>query len=138
MYAVVGCPECEALWIVDGRPNTTTCPRCSTRHQYDRLRKLTETPDLDAAREARTSLLADRTTHPTTIPEDTTPDQPQKTPSGPAVILEAVAATDPPTEDAIVAYATDYGLAPDTASALLEKLRTAGRLTKTGPHYRRV
>lgn len=60
MYAVVGCSECEALWLVEGRPATTGCPRCGTRHRFDRLRRLAEAEDEDVARQARAAILAER------------------------------------------------------------------------------
>ena len=58
MYAVVGCSECQSLWIVEGRPETTTCPRCSKRHQFDRLKQFVATDDEDEAREVRSAMLA--------------------------------------------------------------------------------
>lgn len=60
MYAVVGCSECSALWIVEGRPETTECPRCRTRHQFTRLKSLVETDDENEARDARAAMLAER------------------------------------------------------------------------------
>ncbi|HKL27784.1 MAG TPA: DUF5817 domain-containing protein [Natrialbaceae archaeon] len=60
MYSVVGCSECEALWIVDGRPETTECPRCGKRHQMKKLKQFVETDDEDHAREVRSSMLANR------------------------------------------------------------------------------
>lgn len=60
MYSVVGCSECEALWIVDGRPDTTECPRCGTRHRTKQLKRFVETDDEDHAREVRASMLANR------------------------------------------------------------------------------
>jgi len=62
MYAVVGCRDCEALWLVSdpGEAETARCPRCGTRHRTDRLRRLYESPDREAAREARAAMLAER------------------------------------------------------------------------------
>ena len=60
MYRVVGCRDCGALWIVADRPETTSCPRCSTRHPFERLHAFAETDDEAAARRARAALLADR------------------------------------------------------------------------------
>lgn len=60
MFAVVGCRDCSALWIVDGQPETTTCPRCTTQHQFGKLRPLATAAEKDAAREARSALLAAR------------------------------------------------------------------------------
>ncbi|QGN06912.1 replication protein H [Halorhabdus sp. CBA1104] len=60
MYAVVGCSACSALWVVEGRPETTQCPRCGKRRQFDRLKKFVETAEADAAREVRAAMLAER------------------------------------------------------------------------------
>ena len=60
MYAVVGCSECSALWVLEGRPETTQCPRCGTRRKFELLRKFVETEDVDAAREIRAKMLAER------------------------------------------------------------------------------
>ena len=58
MYAVVGCSNCQALWIVEGRPDTTACPRCTTRQEFDRLRQFVRTEDKAEAREVRAAMLA--------------------------------------------------------------------------------
>jgi DNA-directed RNA polymerase subunit RPC12/RpoP len=60
MYAVVGCSDCEALWIIKGRPDTTRCPRCGTRHRAETRKRFVETDDEDHAREVRSSMLASR------------------------------------------------------------------------------
>lgn len=58
MYAVVGCNECNGIWVVEGRPETSQCPKCGKRHQFDRLRNLYETDDAEEAKQARGELLA--------------------------------------------------------------------------------
>lgn len=63
MYAVVGCSDCSALWIIEGRSETTQCPRCGTTRQYAKRRKFVETDDEDHAREVRSSMLANRQDH---------------------------------------------------------------------------
>lgn len=60
MYAVVGCGNCNTFWVVEGRPETTGCPRCGKRHRFERLKRFAETSDPDEARQARAALLADR------------------------------------------------------------------------------
>ena len=60
MYAVVGCSDCGALKIVEGRPETTQCPRCGKRRKFEKLKKFVETDDEDHAREVRSSMLANR------------------------------------------------------------------------------
>ena len=57
MYAVVGCGNCEALWVVADAPETTACPRCGKR------RRFAETDDEADARRARAALLAERSGH---------------------------------------------------------------------------
>ncbi|ODR81692.1 replication protein H [Haladaptatus sp. W1] len=63
MYSVVGCNGCSNLWIVDGRPETTRCPRCGKRRTFKKLKKFVETDDEDHAREMRASMLANRQGH---------------------------------------------------------------------------
>ncbi|MFB6148605.1 MAG: DUF5817 domain-containing protein [Halobacteriales archaeon] len=63
MYAVVGCSDCQALWLVEDSPATTECPRCGRRHQFDRLKQFVTTDDEDHAREVRASMLAARSDH---------------------------------------------------------------------------
>ena len=60
MYAVVGCSACQALWVVEGRPETTGCPRCGKRHRFDALKKFATAEDAAAAKQARSALLAKR------------------------------------------------------------------------------
>ncbi|MFC7077128.1 DUF5817 domain-containing protein [Haloarcula halophila] len=63
MYAVVGCSECSALWIVEGEQATSQCPRCGSRRQHDKRRRFVETDDEAHAREVRASMLANRQGH---------------------------------------------------------------------------
>ncbi|UPM41781.1 DUF5817 domain-containing protein [Halocatena salina] len=63
MYSVVGCPACSALKIVEDRPETTECPRCGRRTAFEKLRTIYRNDDLDAAREVRARLLAERSGH---------------------------------------------------------------------------
>lgn len=60
MFRVVGCSECDALWIVEDEPETTQCPRCRTRHRFGRLRAFVTTDSKDEAREVRSAMLAAR------------------------------------------------------------------------------
>lgn len=60
MYAVVGCNHCDALWVVEGDPETTACPTCEKRHRFRKLKKFHEAETSEAARDARSRLLAAR------------------------------------------------------------------------------
>jgi hypothetical protein len=60
MFAVVGCNECSALWVVEGRPDSTGCPRCGKRHRYAKLKRFAETDTAEAAKEARSRMLQGR------------------------------------------------------------------------------
>lgn len=62
MYSVVGCDRCSALWVVQGRPETTRCPRCRKRHRYETRKKFVVTEDAEDARGARADMLAERGT----------------------------------------------------------------------------
>ncbi|ELY47659.1 DUF5817 domain-containing protein [Natronorubrum sulfidifaciens] len=60
MYAVVGCSECSNLWIIEGRSETTQCPRCGSRRAFEKRKKFVETEDAGHARDVRASMLASR------------------------------------------------------------------------------
>jgi len=63
VFSVVECGDCRAVWIVEGAPDTTGCPRCGTRHRFDALRPLSTHEDKRAATTARGSILAERSDH---------------------------------------------------------------------------
>jgi DNA-directed RNA polymerase subunit RPC12/RpoP len=63
MYAVVGCSDCGMLWVIEGRSETSQCPRCGTRRGYEKRRKFVTTEDEDHAREVRASILANKQDH---------------------------------------------------------------------------
>jgi len=60
MYAVVGCNECANMWLVtDPRASETAkCSRCGKTHKTAKLKRFFESEDREAAREARSALLA--------------------------------------------------------------------------------
>jgi hypothetical protein len=60
MYHVVGCSECSALRVVEGRPERSSCTRCGASRQFSKLKKFVSTDDVDHAREVRASMLANR------------------------------------------------------------------------------
>jgi hypothetical protein len=60
MYAVVGCSDCDALRVVEGRPERSECPRCGTSRKFEKLKQFVTTEDPDHAREVRAALLAKR------------------------------------------------------------------------------
>lgn len=59
-YAVVGCSACEALWVVETDVESTGCPRCGRRHQFDQLHQFVRTDSIDVARQGRAAVLAAR------------------------------------------------------------------------------
>ena len=63
MYEVVGCDECQALWVVEGDPERTGCPRCGRTRLHKKRRAFVTTEDGDHAREVRASMLAARSDH---------------------------------------------------------------------------
>ena len=63
MYAVVGCSDCDALRVVEGRPDRSECPRCGTSRKFEKLKQFVTTEDPDHAREVRAAMLAKRQGH---------------------------------------------------------------------------
>ncbi len=63
MYAVVGCSECDALRVVEGRPERSNCSRCGTSRKFEKLKQFVTTDDPDHAREVRAAMLAKRQGH---------------------------------------------------------------------------
>jgi hypothetical protein len=60
MYHVVGCSDCSALRIVEGRPDRSSCGRCGSSAAFSSLKKFVSTESADHAREVRASMLANR------------------------------------------------------------------------------
>lgn len=52
-YSVVGCSNCDNVWIVDGHPERTSCTMCNEQFKWKQLKKLFTTNDKEQAREAR-------------------------------------------------------------------------------------
>ncbi|MFB6073610.1 MAG: DUF5817 domain-containing protein [Haloarculaceae archaeon] len=175
MYAVVGCGECRALWIVEGRPDTSGCPRCGTRRPFEKRRTFVETDDEDHAREVRASMLANRSGHGDAFAEldsfadlegeleaagvddetylaesgldpDAVAAAGERAGSGREgaggsrreTVLAALDALEAPTEDAVVAYATERGVPAEYTRDALSKLVRAGEVTESGGEYRRL
>lgn len=175
MYAVVGCNACSNLWLVrDLRSSETArCSRCGKTHQTAKLKRLFESDDRDAAREARSALLAEKqgdgeafaaVDHVSELEravEDAGVDDQTylegagldadavdeaaarsirrggaSSRSREEIVREAITATDDPTRERIVAYATEHGVPADAARSLLTALTRRGALTKSGGRYR--
>jgi hypothetical protein len=71
MYAVVGCNQCAAMWLLSD-PRTSdsaTCPRCGKTHRTAKLKRFFESEDRAAAREARAALLAKKQDQSTAFAE---------------------------------------------------------------------
>ena len=166
MYAVVGCRECHALWVVEGRPETTGCPRCRTRFQFAKLKTFAETDDASDAARVRSAILAKRADGEFVPPETVDVDAvgmsddefleasgidsgavadaaerttgAGRTRSRKQVVLDALSALDEPTEDAVRAYAAENGVPAAYTERALKKLTRAGELTETDGVYRQL
>lgn len=165
MYSVVGCSSCRALWVVDGRPDTTRCPRCRTRHDFDSLKTFAEAQTSDAAARARSARLAERADAGEFVdPGDVDPDAVGMTDEGfleasgldadavaaagdradsgarsrtrRQVVLDALADLEEPTDPTIRAYAAEHGVDEAYVDRVLVKLQQAGEVTETDGVYR--
>jgi len=169
MYAVVGCDECQALWIVEGRPDSSQCPRCGKTRKYEKRREFVTTDDEDHAREVRASMLAARQGQDDAfadldsfaelerqveeagiddetylaesgIDPDAVADAGERDSGGSssreATVRDALRELDEPTEDDIVAYASERGVPAEYTRNALEKLARAGEVSESRGTYR--
>jgi hypothetical protein len=174
MYAVVGCSECSALWVTEGRPETTQCPRCGTRKQHEKRRKFVETDDEAHAREVRASMLAnrqgqgdafaeldsyaelDRQVEDSGIDDETylegsgidsgaVAEAGERAEAGTRsgssrkeTVRTALRELDEPTEDDVVAYASERDVPASFTRKALTKLVRAGEVSESRGTYRLV
>ena len=167
MYSVVGCSECRHLWVVEGRPETSRCPRCRTRHRFESLKAFAETDTSDAAARVRSSMLADRAddgefldpaevdTESVGIDEEAylsasgvdadaaAAAGERATDSGGSrsrrqVVLDALSELEEPTAAAVRAYAAEAGVPESYVETALEKLRRAGEVSESDGVYRKL
>ncbi len=64
-FAVVGCPDCQGLWILEDRHEheTTDCPQCGSTQKTKQLRALAQADDRDTICELRARVAAQRAGH---------------------------------------------------------------------------
>ena len=167
MYRVVGCRNCQSLWTVEGRPETTQCPRCRTRHRFERLRSFAETETSAAAARVRSAMLAERSddgefVDPSEIDIDAVgmddgdflaasgvdsdavaaagerSESSGRSRSRKQVVLDGLEELDGPTTADVVEYAAAAGVEEPFVERLLEKLHSAGEITRTDGRYRKL
>lgn len=164
MYVVVGCPACHELWIREAGGERTRCPECRRTHAVDRLEPLFRAESVDAARDARTQLLAERadaedaasfselredaTTPVVTEEEHMTTfgiDAAEVAAAGTEetgsrdrqqIVTDAITESEPATADRIVETAAAAGVPSEATEALLERLRRAGDVAVNDGVYR--
>ncbi|KKF39803.1 putative pNRC100 replication protein H [Halorubrum saccharovorum] len=174
MYAVVGCNECAAMWLLaDPRTSDSAgCPRCGKTHQTAKLKRFFESEDRDAAREARAALLAKKRDESAAFAEldhvseleravdeagiddreyleasgidaDAVDEAAARAEGGgsdsrsrTAIVRDAVEAVDEPTEENVVARASEQGVPAEAAGEILTRLARRGELSESGGRYR--
>lgn len=166
MYRVVGCRNCHALWTVEGRPETTQCARCQSRHRFEKLRSFAETETSAAAARIRSAMLAERADGEFVDPREididavgmddaefltasgidsdavaaaeTRTESTNRSRSRKRVVLDGLEELDEPTAEALLEYATAAGVDESYVERALEKLVQAGEITRTNGAYRRL
>lgn len=168
MYRVVGCRNCQSLWTVEGRPETTQCPRCRTRHRFEKLRSFAETGTSAAAARVRSSMLAKRAddgefVDPREIDidavgmddadfltasgvdadaveaaEERAEGDANRSRSRKRVVLDGLAELDEPTAAELVDYAAAAGVTEPYVERALEKLARTGEITRANGGYRKL
>ncbi|OYR49496.1 replication protein H [Halorubrum sp. Ea1] len=176
MYAVVGCNECAAMWLLSD-PRTSdsaTCPRCGKTHRTAKLKRFFESEDRAAAREARAALLAKKRDESAAFAEidhvselehavddagvgdreyleasgidaDAVDEAGARAEGGGSssrtrteLVRDAVEAAAEPTEENVVAHASERGVPAETAREILTRLTRRGELSESRGRYRVV
>lgn len=57
-YTVVSCANCEEVWIVEGNPERSQCPRCEKTRKFKLLKKYRSYDDIEKARIVRAKVKA--------------------------------------------------------------------------------
>ncbi|WP_225870714.1 DUF5817 domain-containing protein [Halosegnis rubeus] len=166
MFSVVGCSNCDELWVVEGRPDTTRCRRCGTRRQFSKLKKFAETDTAESAKNVR-SVMKQRQAGDDSDLDDFASMGEEAADAGidDADYLDAVGVDsaavaeagtvesgrslskreavetaldelDRPTTDAVAEFAAEHGASRDYVERALEKLERAGEVTESGGEYR--
>ncbi|MDZ7745406.1 MAG: DUF5817 domain-containing protein [Halobacteriales archaeon] len=168
MYAVVGCSNCDELWVVEGRPDTTQCRRCGTRRQLSKLKKFAETETAAAAKNVRSVMKQQQAGNDSSLDDFTTmgedaadagiadADYLDAVGVDSAAVAEAGAVDsgrslskreavetaldelDEPTTESITQFAAEHGVSRDYVKRALDKLERAGEITDSGGEYRRL
>lgn len=166
MYRVVGCRNCQSLWIVEGRPETTQCPRCRKRYRLEKLRAFAETETSAAAARVRSSMLASRAddgefldpdeidvdavgmdeaefltasgvdAEAVAAAETRTAERTNRSRSRKRVVLDGLEELEDPTERELIEYAAEAGVDESYVERTLEKLTRTGEVTRTNGGYR--
>lgn len=168
MYTVVGCRNCRFLWSVEGRPDTTQCPRCRSRYRFAKLRSFGETETSAAAARIRSAILANRAEDGEFIdPEEIDTDavgmdddefltasgidadavagakqraetSTTRSRSRKQIVLDGLETLEQPTLDELTAYAAESGVSASYVETAVEKLTQAGEILRTNDGYRQV
>jgi hypothetical protein len=167
MYRVVGCRNCRSLWTVEGRPETTRCPRCRTRHRFEKLRSFAETETSAAAARVRSAMLAERSDDgefldPGEIDVDAVgmdeveflsasgvdtdavvaaekrAEGSGRSRSRRQIVLDGLTELEEPTAAELVEYAAEAGVEEAYVERAIQKLRRSGEVTRTGNGYRKI
>jgi len=166
MFAVVGCSNCDELWVVEGRPDSTQCRRCGTRRQFSTLKKFAETETADAAKNVRSVMKQRRAGDDADLDsfaamgEDAADAGIDESDYLDAVGVDSAAVAeagetgssrslskreavetaidelDRPTADAVAAFAAEHGVDRDYVERALDKLERGGEITESGGEYR--
>lgn len=157
MYVVVGCSECDHLWIVEDDRESTECRRCGSRHDLDARRHFAEAEDANTARELRSRILAQRASageHPT----ESFAELDDRVADGVIDPIHPVERTDPtpvPTDrlglvthglerlerprlEELVAFCAEYGQDGPAVERTLEALVRRGDVVREDRRYRLV
>jgi hypothetical protein len=152
MHHVVGCSNCDNLWIAYDEPKTTSCTLCGERYKFRKLKKLYSDPDEEKAKQAltlkqaevndvehieeklRNSKMFDTDVKRAISDEEylkrkgvsVDGDEDDGTDfsslSDEELVMEAVSEVDEPTEENIISFTEQYGVSEKKTREMIDRL----------------
>lgn len=151
-YAVVACPNCEFVRVVDQTNKTSQCGRCGKQRKMQKLKKFVETNSQEKARLVASEIRAKQQGMEESFreayesgemdmseytgisgPTDWMKDSEDETDSrsDKQIILDAIESSDVPSRENVIEKSVDDGVSESIVEKFLSRMRQQGEVIQT-------